>query len=336
MANNTRSHKGTFYVKSRSKTKIASDGNQNAIWAKLIPSNMIISKYWVNGTIRSQDTITAANLSPMEINLSGFLSNIPITGSTYGGGEVAKIDVSDPLTTALDSLGCLPSSASPYIQETGDDIDIAQGWSYARYWQDRRFFDREKTLSFPKNAIMVGSSNGGEYKLFDQISTNGTKLGQNSDYKQPRMLSFIFTADNQLTSTLTTDSTMMIGAGPNDADIDIAEWDRQAQTVFDPMFLNPYDKSESAFNPYFETLGLYDEGSIGSDAAANTSSNVNLLTGDPSSQDEVWSVQRWMRNGYYNDADITNDSAPDFYIDLQVTLQCQMYIPGHRKTVTLP
>lgn len=328
-----RTYKGTFFVKARSKTHLPTDGNQYAIWAKLIPSNMIISKYWVNATVRSEDSISDANLSPMETNLSGFLSNIPITGSSYGGGEIANIDVSDPLDTALDQLGVLPSSANPYIQETGDDIDIAQGVSYARYWQDRRFFDREKTLSFPKNAIITGENN---YKLFDQFSTSGTRLGQNSDYKQPRMLSFIFTSDNQLTTNMHQNSRMLVGAAGDSHDINIAEWDRQAQTVFDPLYaVNPdWHTAGTDTNPYFETIGDLDGGSIGSDAAGGSSDNLHVPAEDTN---DSWAVNRWMRSGYTDgQSNVVQDVNIDFFIDLQVTLQCQMYIPGHRKTVTLP
>ncbi len=62
--------------------------------------------------------------------------------------------------------------------------------------------------------------------------------------------------------------------------------------------------------------------------------SLNVAAADTSN---YWSVNRWMRHGYTDsESTITTDINVDFFIDLQVTLQCQMYVPGHRKTVTLP
>lgn len=346
-----REHKGTFYVKAKSRLHLPTDGAPYAVWSKLIPSNMIISKYWVTSNIRSQDNVSlegTPELNPMDINLSGFLSNVVTTSSMLSNmssgsddhaleaGDIA-IDTGDSLNSVLSQIGCMPSSALPQtdeLAESGGDVGLPGGANWSKYWQDRQFFERKKTLRFPKDTILVSSDT---YRFFDSFSTSGTKLGQNSTYKMPRVLSFFFTSDNQVVTFMKEKSEMLTGANSTDTDISISEWDRQAQTVFDPVLAYPswYD---SSWNPDAFTLSDLDTGTIGTDAArGGYSSNIGVPGADYDAADKFWSVDRWLRYGLHDsDPDLDQDLDIDFFIDLDVTLQCQMYIPGHRKIVTLP
>lgn len=334
MARTMRSHKGSFYVKGRSLIKTDNDGDYHAVWAKLLPSNMIVSKYWIKFTMHGHDDVTVDSIEPMEFSLDGYMMNIPSTSSlqsTSGGGTaVAHIDSSDDLGTTLAQLGVKPSVYSPYVSSSSDDnLNVRNGVKPHQFWQDRQFFSRSKTLSFPNNTIMV---NGDSYRYYETFSTNGTKLGQNTDYKQPRVLQFYFTADTTKTVNQgVQNSTMLVGASQDTHDIDINEWDRQAQTAFDPSFVI---QGINGVNDYLDSVGSLD--GYNNPFEGTTSTNVQL---EADADSTYWSVRDWLRQGYINSTDDDVDAEPantNLLIDMDVTLQCQMYDPAHRYTVTTP
>jgi len=348
MVRSMRSHKGTFYVKARSLTKQSTDGTYNALWAKLIPSNMIISKYWIKATIHQDTDFTDDVLQPVEYALHGYINNIPQTGggmgtSDIGGGaSVAHIDDSEPLSDMLKELGLQPSADDPLVAHDANsinDIGLRNGQLAAKFWRDRRFFSREQTLSFPKNAILVNSN---KFRYYDTIATNGTRLGRNTNYLEPRMMAFWFSTDLQHHLNVTNNSQMITGSTSTSGDIDIATWDRQAQSAFNPI-AHYGAFGADAQQDDLETLGDADISAIDDDSGTeniNTNSAASDLLFANEAGSHTWGPIPWMRNGYKdNDSDSvggSDQSDTDLLIDFDVTLQCQMYVPSYKMVVTTP
>ncbi len=337
MPNRRATHKGQFFMKSQALIKQNSDGDYVPFWGRLIPSNMIVNKIDINFRMHSETDVSVDTLHGLQYAIDGYILNIPPTSSltsTAGGGtSVSHIDVGDDLTTVFRELGVKPGPYSPFMAESSDSqVSLRNGVFPHPFYRDRRWFSRNKDLNFPSEAMMVETD---AFRFHDSFSTSASgkiaAAARNTDYRQPRMLSLWFTADTTKTSNSTDqNSQSLFGATANDADIDIQEWNRQAQTMFDPNFVNQSSADGTTlYNDYLDPIGSIDESIMVSSDAYKAEADTDNKT---------WAVHEWLKRGYANSTDSDLDEGPilSLLAIADITMQCQMYTPADRHTVTTP